>query len=130
MKNKLLIAISLFCFISTVSAENISFSLTGEGSEEKIPSGLTIRASVKNDKVVLEFKDGKLKYGVHNIVFKKGDITFTRPRLTLHVPLEKAKAVTEKEPYEVVKFSHDGTPYKIELINSGQELPDIVITKI
>jgi len=123
---------TLFLVILTLiaGAEPLTLPLTPTTpSKGSLPTGLNVVTSMKEGIVVIELNDGKLKYGVHNILIKKGDVTLTRPRLKLEVSLEKAKAITSKNPFKVIDFTHDGTPYKIELIKSNSSLPDVVIDK-
>lgn len=118
--------------VSIASAEPVTLVLTagkGKGVRQEIPSGLKVSASVSGDKVVINLTDGKQKFGQHNIIFKKGDVSYSRPRLMLHVDLAKAKAVTAEKPLLVAPFTHQGAGYEITIVNSGGEMPSVVFTE-
>lgn len=122
-----LLLLCLMALITSVFANPLVLPLNdGKG---KIQTGLNIVTSVKGDKINIELNDGKLKYGVHNIIIKKGDVTLTRPRLTLQVPLEKIKEITDDKPYHVVNFFHDGFPYNISITSEDKENAQIIIKR-
>ena len=69
---------TLIIFVASASvlfAEPLTLSLSEKGGKGKLPSGLNVVSSVKGKTIVIELNDGKLKYGVHNIIIKKGDVT-------------------------------------------------------
>ncbi len=124
----------LAALISVVSAESITLELVagktkGKGARQTLPSGLFVSASVSEDKVIINLTDGKQKFGKPNIVFKKGDVTYTHPRLMLHVDLAKAKAVTAGKPLSVTAFTHNENPYEITIVKGSGEMPSVVFTE-
>jgi len=125
---KTLITLISAALISIAAAETVSLPLAGKGKGGQIPSGLKVSASVAGQKVVIILTDGKRKFGSADISMTKGDVIYTRPRLKLVIPLDKAKAVTADAPLLVTPFKHKEAAYEITLVKGSGELPDVVFT--
>jgi|GEM_PF-2647375 len=126
---KTLLTLIVTCLVSIASAQDLTIPLSGKGGKGEIPTGLKVIAAAQGDSVVITLTDGKQKFGAHDIVFQKGDIRYTRPRLKIKVAMDKVNTATSSKPYELIDFTHKGAPYKIIFLKNGGT-PNLVIKKL
>lgn len=130
-----LVAISTLVSVTSLSAEEwvlkgSEYSAKGakpvKVSEDR--PILIMSASVNDEKLVINFSNGKQKFGAPVIKIQNGDNVLMRPRLKLSVPLEDVKSVTKGKPLLVTVFHLADKPFEINLVSNGAGLPDVVIT--
>lgn len=87
-----------------------------------------LSATIKDTKLILNFSDGKQKFGSPNIHVKSGENTIMRPRMNLTVPIDAVNKVAEGNPLLLTTVKLGKTNYKISLVNNNAGNPDVVIS--
>lgn len=102
-----------------------------EGARVEITADpkFAMSATLNDTHLILDFSDGKRKFGVSAIEIQSGENVFLLPRLKLSVPIEDVKNVKSGTPLLVSSFSVRGDSFKARLVHSGGDIPNVVITK-
>jgi len=96
--------ITLFLALSSFTfAEESTINLKKGGSVKF--GKITITASIKGQNVSIQYADGKQKFGANSIGFKKGDLYYTRSRLSMTVPLQFIQEARYNKPVLITEFT-------------------------
>lgn len=138
MKNLILTAfLVITASISATFASAEEWTLKASGFKEKggalveiidTPKKFMISATLNGTHLIINFSDGKQKFGSSVIKIQSGENVYGRPRLMLSVPIEDVKKVKRGNPVLVSSFSYEDKPFKMNLVHSGGAIPNIVIT--